>query len=119
LGPWELPTPDICMALAEFPKNSTPVEEFQQLFLEHRHQADIQIYTDGSKSVGGVGAGLVSMAHRERDHVIARRVDDSASIASRQVTLLGIETVPGTLTNNHTGKKQLKTEFLINSQRQF
>ena len=85
LGPWELPTPDICMALAEFPKKSTTVEEFQQRFLEHRHHADIQIYTDGSKSADGVGSGLFTRANRERDHVTGRRMHESASIFTAEL----------------------------------
>lgn len=85
LGPWELPVINACLDLAKYPKKSTSVEEFQQRFLEHRHLADIQIYTDGSKSAGGVGAGLLTQARLERDHVVGRRMHESASIFSAEL----------------------------------
>ena len=85
LGPWEIPSPDICMALAEYPKKSTSIEEYQQRFLEHKHETDIQIYTDGSKTSAGVGAGLVMMSANERDHTMGRRMHESASIFSAEL----------------------------------
>ena len=46
------------MLLSTYVKNNTTAEEYLQLFRQHRHDVDMEIYTDGSKSDTGVGAGF-------------------------------------------------------------
>lgn len=58
LGPWELPLLDVCMELSACSKSDTLPEEFVQRFAEHRHVVDLDLFTDGSKFVDGVGAGF-------------------------------------------------------------
>ena len=76
LGPWEIPKPDICLRLAGFPKKSTSAEQYEQYFLQHKHKTDMDIYTDGSKSDSGVGAGVVALLERGRDSAVKRRLHD-------------------------------------------
>ena len=85
LGPWELPTPVVCMRLARHPKKSTSAEEYLQYFLEHKHKADVEIYTDGSKSSAGVGAGVAILSNDARDHILGRRLHESASIHTAEL----------------------------------
>lgn len=85
LGAWEMPSIDVCMALSKYPKKDTSDEQYQQYFLAHRHESDIQIYTDGSKSSGGVGAGLVIRSVDQRDQTTGRRMHESASIFSAEL----------------------------------
>lgn len=85
LGPWELIRPTVCMALAEYSKKNTTSEEFQQRFLDHMHTADIQIYTDGSKSMQGVGAGVVTRGLYQNDQTVGRRLHNSASIFTAEL----------------------------------
>ena len=58
IGPWNQPDLKICMLLSIYVKNNTTAEEYLQLFRQHRHDVDMEIYTDGSKSDTGVGAGF-------------------------------------------------------------
>ena len=56
--PWILPKIQVCLELGLMSKNDTSSEVFIQVFGEHQHVADIQIYTDGSKMEGKVGSGV-------------------------------------------------------------
>ena len=90
LGPWEIPKPDICLRLAGFPKKSTSAEQYEQYFLQHKHKTDMDIYTDGSKSDSGVGAGVVAMLERGRDSAVKRRLHDTASIFTAELYAIKI-----------------------------
>ena len=63
LGPWEQPDIKVCMELGAFVKAVTNREEFVQNFRAHRHDVDIEVYTDGSKTSNGVGSGFGVMRH--------------------------------------------------------
>jgi ribonuclease HI len=85
LGPWDFLKPTVCMALAEYSKKTTSSEEYQQRFLDHVHNAEVQIYTDGSKSTQGVGAGVVTRHTGQREQIVGRRMHSSASIFSAEL----------------------------------
>ena len=55
--PWFIPNLNICFKLNEYPKKDTPPEKFQKLFYSHRHTSKIDIFTDGSRTSIGTGAG--------------------------------------------------------------
>ena len=84
LGPWELPSPEVCMSLAGYLKSETSPEVYQQVFQSHRHEADVEIYTDGSKCKEGVGSGVVTMTGR-RYHGMGRRLHNTASVYSAEL----------------------------------
>lgn len=85
LGPWEVPQPEICMALAVLPKRITSVEKYEQYFLQHKHNTDIDLYTDGSKSKEGVGSGVAMTQARGRYTGIKRRLHETASIFTAEL----------------------------------
>ena len=91
LGPWEIPKPNICMELAVLPKKDTSAEEYKQCFLHHKHSTDVDLYTDGSKSSGGVGAGVAVMTSRRERHTgIKRRLHETASIFTAELYAIKI-----------------------------
>ena len=57
LGPWLIPKVQPCFELAQNKKGDTNKEAYWNYFMEHKHPADIEIYTDGSKGENCVGAG--------------------------------------------------------------
>ncbi|GBM66723.1 hypothetical protein AVEN_77693-1, partial [Araneus ventricosus] len=60
--PWDIPQFSYLNPFSGFDKSSTAPVTFQQLFHHHRYQYSsfIPIFTDGSKSDGHVGCGVVS-----------------------------------------------------------
>ena len=56
--PWLIPEINICFKLAEFSKNNTSPAEFLHQYHIHKHESDIDFYTDGSKTNIGVGFGV-------------------------------------------------------------
>ena len=59
IPPWLIPKIDICFKLSEKSKSKCTIEELKQSFYEHKHISRISMFTDGSKSVNGTGAGVV------------------------------------------------------------
>ena len=68
LAPWEQRIPKICTDLAIYPKKQTSSEEYIQYFRQHKHKTDVDIYTDGSKSKDGVGAGMAIRDKKRQMH---------------------------------------------------
>ncbi|GBN22693.1 hypothetical protein AVEN_68031-1 [Araneus ventricosus] len=60
--PWEIPQSSFLNLFSGFDKSSTAPVTFQQLFHHHRYRYSsfVPIFTDGSKSDGHVGCGIVS-----------------------------------------------------------
>ena len=85
LGPWERPKPVVCMELAVHIKASTSSEEYMQSFLRHKHSSDVELYTDGSKSALGVGAGVAVVSTENRTMQIRRKLHNSASIFTAEL----------------------------------
>jgi ribonuclease HI/exonuclease III len=86
-GPWEFPEPDICLNMAEMTKSDTSPEQYRQQFHAHKHIADMDIFTDGSKSSEGVGAGIVIM-EGSRPQRIGRRLDPMASVFTAEIVAI-------------------------------
>ena len=85
LGPWEQPTLEVCMALSIFYKNVTTAEEFVQNFRSHRHDVDIEVYTDGSKSDTGVGAGFGIVSNVVGRGFSGRRLHPMSSVFTAEL----------------------------------
>ena len=84
LGPWETKPPEICTYLTKYEKASTQAEEFIHHFHEHKHDANIEIYTDGSKNDKGVGAG-VSIYYERNNNSIRRKLHNYGSIFTAEL----------------------------------
>lgn len=89
-GPWAQPRPDVCLHLANYHKQNTSAEVYKQTFLSHKHSTDIEIYTDGSKSNAGVGAGLVSFLKGTICFQTGRRLNEIASIFTAELYAIKI-----------------------------
>ena len=85
LGPWQRKTPEICTYLTKYEKSKTVTSEFLQRFLEHKHNSDIEIFTDGSKGDGKVGAGIIINTDNKVTHSIARRLHNYASVFTAEL----------------------------------
>ena len=85
LGPWERPKAAVCMELGVHIKATTSPREYMQYFLRHRHNADVELYTDGSKGSLGVGAGVAIMSTESRNAQIRRKLHPSASIFTAEL----------------------------------
>ena len=83
--PWDYPEFEVCMALSAMNKSDTNPEEYLQCFLEHKHIADIELYTDGSKDVNGVGAGFGSLDNRHRGRFLQRRLHSLSSVFAAEL----------------------------------
>ena len=58
IPPWLIPPIKVCFHMENFPKRTTSDQQMICSFFEHKHQTNIDIYTDGSKTTLGVGAGI-------------------------------------------------------------
>ena len=58
IPPWLIPPIKVCFHMGNFPKATTSHQQLITSFFEHKHQTNIDIYTDGSKTTSGVGAGI-------------------------------------------------------------
>ena len=59
---WSLTDPDVCFELNQFPKQTTPPQQYLQLFLhlcQTTYHDHISLFTDGSKKSNGVGSAVV------------------------------------------------------------
>ena len=86
-GPWQFREPSVCLQMAEMSKAATNPEQYRQCFLAHKHKADIEIYTDGSKSPNGVGSGVV-IYEGYRVQKIGRRLQPIASVFTAEMVAI-------------------------------
>ena len=90
--PWKLPKLQVCLELASFPKGDTSAEVFRQVFGEHKHVADVQIYTDGSKMQGKAGSG-VSIQGMDLDKEVSEPLGQFASVFTAELVAIRIALV--------------------------
>lgn len=96
--PWIVPETTICFKLAEHLKHSTPIVEFKQYFVQHKHESKIDFYTDGSKTIGGTGAGIAIHSRNFNAYSKCKvKLNNRASILSAE--LQGIKTALDALIN--------------------
>ena len=81
--PWKTPEPSICSNPLPAGKSSLSAEEARSCFLEHSktHKHSVKLYTDGSKSLEGVGCAVV----HECDSYVTR-LSNNASIFTAELT---------------------------------
>ena len=77
--PWTFGKINICLYLTRFIKSNTADAIFQQEFRNHKHKADIEIFTDGSKKLDKVGAGII-IKNGESIERIPLRIQDHSSV---------------------------------------
>ena len=69
LAPWIQPKITFCFHMESFPKKETSQTEIQAQFYRHKHETNIDIYTDGSKTGHeSVGAGIAIMHEANKAH---------------------------------------------------
>ena len=67
LAPWIEPKVKYCFHMENFPKKEHSIAEIKAQFFGHKHDANIDIYTDGSKTGNErVGAGLAILHEEDR-----------------------------------------------------
>ena len=67
LAPWIEPKVKFCFQMENFPKKEISLAEIKAQFFEHKHDTNIDIYTDGSKTGNErVGAGLAILLEEDK-----------------------------------------------------
>lgn len=94
LGPWEFPQISVCMELASQSKRDTSDEVYWNLFQAHKHIADIEVYTDGSKGEAGVGAGVIVIKDGSQEEY-SQKLNDLASVFTAELLAIkmGLERI--------------------------
>ena len=90
--PWRLDRIHVCFDLGLLSKGNTNADVFRQYFGEHRHGADVEIYTDGSKMNGKVGSG-VYVCGGGLNAEISRRLGDYASVFTAELVAIRVALV--------------------------
>lgn len=94
LIPWQVPRIACCMEIAGFAKDTTSVDFYQNYFCSHRHQSDIELYTDGSKGEYGVGAGAICVKNQQNIEYMEKLHDWSSVFNAELVAIqLGLESL--------------------------
>ena len=83
--PWRHPEFEVCMALSEMNKSETNPEEYLQCFRAHKHVTDVEMYTDGSKDVNGVGAGFGSFDSMRGGTFFKRKLNSLSSVFTAEL----------------------------------
>ena len=99
--PWLIPKIDVCFEMCEKPKSNSSAEELKQLFLQHKHESRISMYTDGSKCENGTGAGVVVVRKSEDNYIYdpyRLKLNKIASVFSAE--LIAIEAAINSLKKN-------------------
>ena len=83
--PWNLHSPQICINEPGIKKKDAPSSVLFQIFSEHQetHQTTTKLYTDGSKSLSGVGYGVVLPSYSIRG-----LLPSNASVFSAELTAI-------------------------------
>ena len=108
IPPWWLPCLDICFHLEYITKKAMNDVTIGQLFREHKHDADIEIYTDGSKrcnfgsrTKGKVGAGVYIKGCRINKQ-LKERLGDFASVFTAELVAIRIALIELREIRNHS-----------------
>ena len=83
LPPWQIISVNTCIELARLKKSETSQQELRILHHEHvtaAHNNNLMIYTDGSKSLEGVGYSYVSAIE-----IFSRRIQQHASVFTAEL----------------------------------
>ena len=103
IPPWIIPEIDVCLKICERSKNNHTSEELKQIFYEHKHVSKISMYTDGSKSKRGVGAGVVVFRKCADNSFVYTpyklKINKHASVFSAE--LVAIEAAVNSIKNTH------------------
>ena len=94
IPPWIIPHINVCLELEKFPKNTTLPATLVSEFLIHKHDTDIDIYTDGSKTDSGAGVGIAirteSNRTNNRYYTIKKQQSIQSSILSAELKAISI-----------------------------
>ena len=88
---WLMPKIQVCTDLTFYPKSATSTDVLKQRFLDHKHTSDLEIYTDGSKTTTGTGAGVAIFVSRSNTCIqIDSKLNKLASIFTAELEGLKI-----------------------------
>ena len=97
IPPWIMPNIEVCFDMQKVPKNSSSSPEILAEFWKHKHTSDIDIYTDGSKTRTGVGAGIAILNNQLQNQVGAKHfskakksLNGKANILSAELTAISV-----------------------------
>ena len=86
--PWNPPTVTTCLDLAVTTKQSLMQDEWNQIFLQHKHNTDMEVYTDGSKMQNDVGSACVIIEKETIETIITRKLPHQASVYTAELTAI-------------------------------
>ena len=86
--PWNLPTVTTCLDLTVNTKQSLMQDEWSQIFIQHKHDSDMDVYTDGSKMQNDVGSACIIMKNESIETIIVRKLPQQASVYTAELTAI-------------------------------
>ena len=89
-GPWNSTSVNTCLALSKVQKEHREEQEWVQIFLQHKHEAEIEVYTDGSKVEEEVGAACIIMKNNKVIANILRKLPSQATVFTAELTAIKI-----------------------------
>ena len=63
-------------------------DEWNQIFLQHKHNTDMEVYTDGSKMQNDVGSACVIIEKETIETIITRKLPHQASVYTAELTAI-------------------------------
>ena len=87
-GPWVMNNLKVCFYLAKYPKATTSVEEYIQYFGDHKHEAQVELYTDGSKGPQGVGAAAAILIEGDNTKFRQVHLNNMASVHTAELVAI-------------------------------
>ena len=109
-GPWNSTSVNTCLTLSKVQKEHRIEEEWTQIFLKHKHEAEIEVYTDGSKAEEEVGAACIIMKNNKIIASIQRKLPKQATVFTAE--LIAIKIAITFLRQNKIIKSTIYTDSL-------
>jgi ribonuclease HI len=92
--PWIIPKINVCLDLASHSKKTLMPIEWKHKFMEHKHNSRIDVYTDGSKTKFGTGAGIAIRTSTNtsinRFSPLKIRLNSKSSILSAELKAINV-----------------------------
>ena len=113
--PWFIPQINICLDLNINCKNDFTPIQLKQIFLAHKHESRIEIFTDGSKTSIGTGAGVAIRSVQDSQYNCYKiKVNKLCSVYTAELTAIkaGLQSIENTKNTTCTLYSDSKSSLL-------
>ena len=109
IPPWIMPNIEVCYEMQKVPKKFSSSQEILAEFWKHKHTSDIDIYTDGSKTKTGVGAGIAMLNNQLQNQVGPKHFNKAKKSLNGKANILSAELTAISVALDYFGKLSNKT----------